>query len=93
MTEPTSLSEVIARLTVDGQDIKAKLADAEECAAWLEAHPPAGKGAEVAKAVRDLALGHAVLNRAGYALEDACGVPEETFGAGGTSKGPGGGGG
>ena len=47
MTAPTSLAEVISRLTVDGQDIKAKLArDAEEerCLRGIsEANPPVNR--------------------------------------------------
>ena len=41
--------------------------------------------------MRDLALGHAVLNRAGYALEDATGQPDGAYGAGGDGKTGGGG--
>ena len=93
MSEPANLAEAIARLKVAGPAIRDNLADAEACIAWLEANPPAGKGEEIARAARDVATGHALLNRGGYLLEDATGQEDGAYGAGGTSKGPGGGGG
>ena len=83
---PTSLPEVIARLTVAGPAMAALFPEIEVCAKWLEDNPPEGQAAQIAAAMRDLALGHAALNRAGYKAEDACGVPDNTFGAGGTNK-------
>ena len=77
MNPPTSAAEVIAQLTQEGNDLKVTVNVAEDHVdAWFP-----GK--------RDAFLvAHWLLNRAGYILEKACGVPDGTFGAGGGGKPP-----
>ena len=77
---PTSAADVIAQLTQEGNDLKVTVNAAE---ANIEAWFPGKRFA--------FGLAHWLLNSAGYLLEEACGVPDGTFGAGGTSKGGGGG--
>jgi hypothetical protein len=80
ISPPTSAAEVIAQLTQEGNDLKVTVNTAEDnVTLWFP-----GKGFK-------FALAHWLLNAAGYILEEACGVPDGTFGAGGTSKGGGGG--
>ena len=77
---PTSREDVIAQLTTEGNDLKLTVNTAE---ANIEAWFPGKRFV--------FGLAHWLLNEAGYILEKACGVPDGTFGAGGTSKGGGGG--
>lgn len=74
---PASIEDVRAQLHVAGLTIK-------QCLAWLEGNEPYSRDPQIEMA-------HGLLNRAGYKLEDATGVPDGYYGAGGTSKSGGGG--
>ena len=70
---PASLDDAIALLTIGGVEcIKPAIQ-------WLEAHPETGRA-------RTILGAHQLLDRAGYMLEEALGVSDGTFGAGGGNK-------
>lgn len=79
---PTTRDQAIAQLTEEGNDLKVTMLTAE---ANVETWFPGKRYA--------FYLAHWLLDKAGYILEEACGVPDGTFGAGGGNKGPPGGGG
>ncbi len=72
---PTSVADCIALLTIGGIEC------IKPAVNWLEANEPSHKST--------YKHAHELLNRAGYLLEEALGVPDGTFGAGGSGK-PGG---
>lgn len=76
---PQSLQDVIQLLTIGGTEC------IKPAVQWLEANGNNGHPTKVA-------IAHYLLNEGGYLLEDVCGVPDETFGAGGSNKNGGGGG-
>ena len=71
---PTSVDDCIALLTIGGIEA------IKPAVNWLETNgaPHQGK----------IKIAHYLLNQAGYLLEEALGVPDGTFGAGGTGKPP-----
>lgn len=74
---PTSRQDVIDQLTQEGNDLKVTVNTAEQN---IEAWFPGERF--------KFGLAHWLLNSAGYILENACGVPEGKFGAGGSGKPP-----
>lgn len=78
---PTGPADVIANFTALGLALKSNV---EATEAHVETWFP-GKRYK-------LFLAHWLLDKGGYSLEDVCGVPDTTFGAGGSGKGSGGGG-
>jgi len=74
---PESVADCISLLTYAGVEA------IKPAVNWLEANEPSHKST--------YARAHRLLNEAGYLLEEALGVPDGTFGAGGTNKGGGGG--
>ena len=76
---PTTKAEAIACFTALGQALRTAMQATEANVGW------------VGDAERTLLRAHGDLNRGGYLLEDLFGVADDTFGAGGTSKGGGGG--
>lgn len=74
---PESLADCVQLLTFAGVEA---IKPAME---WLEAHPEAIGGK-----LRTIKGAHQLLDRAGYMLEDALGVPDGTFGAGGGGPKP-----
>lgn len=71
---PQSLEDVIQYLTIAGLEL------IKPSVEYLEANGSNGHPLKVR-------IAHFLLNDAGYLLEEACGVSDGTFGAGGTSKG------
>lgn len=71
---PTTKAEAIECFTKIGLALKQTMEAAEANPDW------------VMGATRTLIRAHKELNNAGYLLEELFGVPEGTFGAGGTNK-------